>query len=73
MSDHIEQILGYPTSHFIGNAVRSYGSIIHLEDRPYVIDGIDAVLAANRPFDDVEEYGIAKLFDELVAELRMTA
>jgi PAS fold len=48
MSDHIERILGYPASHFIGNAVRSYGSIIHLEDRPYMIDGIDAALATNR-------------------------
>jgi hypothetical protein len=30
MSDHIEPILGYPASHSIGNAVPSYGSIIHL-------------------------------------------
>ena len=50
MSDHIERILGYPASDFIGNAVRSYGSIIHREDRPYVIEGIDAALGNGDPY-----------------------
>jgi histidine ammonia-lyase len=50
MSDHIERILGYPASDFIGNAVRSYGSIIHPEDRPYVIEGIDAALGDGDPY-----------------------
>ena len=33
ISDHIERICGFPPADFIGNAVRSYGSIIHHEDR----------------------------------------
>ena len=45
MSDHIERILGYPASDFIDNAVRSYGSIIHPDDRPQVIDRIDEALS----------------------------
>ncbi len=44
MSDHIEDLVGYPASDFIDNRVRSYGSIIHPEDRPYVIREVDYAL-----------------------------
>ncbi len=41
MSDHIEDLVGYPASDFIENKVRTYGSIIHPEDRPGVIREVD--------------------------------
>ncbi len=37
LSDQIEDLVGYPPSDFIGNNVRTYDSIIHPEDLPYVI------------------------------------
>jgi diguanylate cyclase (GGDEF)-like protein/PAS domain S-box-containing protein len=50
ISNHIERIVGYPASDFIDNAVRTYGSIIHPEDRPYVADEIDRALALGAPY-----------------------
>jgi histidine ammonia-lyase len=50
MSDHIERICGFPPSDFIGNAVRSYGSVIHPKDRPYVIKEIDQALEDGSPY-----------------------
>jgi len=44
MSDHIEDLIGYPASDFIENKVRTYGSVIHPEDRPYVIQEVDEAL-----------------------------
>jgi diguanylate cyclase (GGDEF)-like protein/PAS domain S-box-containing protein len=44
ISDHIERICGYPSADFIDNAARTYGSIIHPEDRPSVADEIDRAL-----------------------------
>ena len=44
MSDHIEDLVGYPASDFIDNKVRTYGSIIHPDDRPYVIREVDDAL-----------------------------
>ena len=41
MSDHIEDLVGYPASDFIDNKVRTYGSIIHPDDRPRVIREVD--------------------------------
>jgi diguanylate cyclase (GGDEF)-like protein/PAS domain S-box-containing protein len=45
MSDYMETLVGYPASDFIGNRVRTYGSIIHPDDRPFVVQEIDAALA----------------------------
>ncbi len=50
MSDHIATICGYPAADFIDNQVRTYGSIIHPDDRRYVIDGIDRALEAGSPY-----------------------
>ena len=44
MSDHIEDLVGYPATDFIDNKVRTYGSIIHPEDRPRVIREVDDAL-----------------------------
>ncbi|MGA9858346.1 MAG: EAL domain-containing protein [Solirubrobacteraceae bacterium] len=41
MSDHIERICGHPASDFVRSAVRTYGSVIHPEDRPAVRTQID--------------------------------
>src|SRR5690348_159853 len=50
MSDHIERICGFPASDFVGNKMRSYGSIIHSVDRPYVIEEIDRALKDGSPY-----------------------
>ncbi len=50
MSDHIERICGFPAADFVGNAVRTYGSIIHPEDRQYVIDEIEQALREGSPY-----------------------
>jgi len=50
MSDHVEELSGYPAGDFIGNSVRSYGSIIHPADRAYVIEVIDRALADGSPY-----------------------
>jgi histidine ammonia-lyase len=49
-SDHIEQLIGYPAEDFIGNRRRSYGSIIHPEDRVAVVDVIEAALDRGDPY-----------------------
>lgn len=36
ISEEIYRLTGYPVSDFVNNKVRSYGSIIHPQDRPYV-------------------------------------
>ncbi len=36
VSDQIEDLVGYPASDFIGNSVRTYDSVVHPEDVPYV-------------------------------------
>jgi PAS domain S-box-containing protein len=56
ISDEIEAISGYPASDFVGNAVRSYASIIHPEDRRPVADAIASSLEAADGF--VIEYRI---------------
>ncbi len=50
MSQHIEWICGYPSSDFVDNAVRSYGSIIHPDDRGSVVAGIDRALEEGSPY-----------------------
>jgi len=50
MSDHIEELCGHPAADFIENEVRTYGSIIHPDDRPYVVDRVDEALVAGTPY-----------------------
>jgi PAS domain S-box-containing protein len=50
MSAHIERICGFPASDFIDNKIRTYGSIIHAEDRPYVAEEIDRALKNGSPY-----------------------
>jgi PAS domain S-box-containing protein len=50
MSEHIERICGFPASDFIGNKTRTYGSIIHPGDRPYVVEEIDRALGNGSPY-----------------------
>lgn len=46
----ITRLTGYPVSDFIDNAVRSYASIIHPEDRLYVKREILEAIAKKNPF-----------------------
>ena len=48
LSDAIEDLTGYPASDFIGNAVRSYFSVIHPEDRAAVNETVDAAVRAGQ-------------------------
>ena len=50
ISDHIALICGYPAADFVDNAVRTYGSIIHPHDRPYVAQEIDRALQVGAPY-----------------------
>jgi PAS domain S-box-containing protein len=50
ISDEIERISGYPAADFIESARRTYGSIIHPEDRGEVDRVVRAATSANRPF-----------------------
>lgn len=47
ISDAIEEITGYPASDFIGNRVRTFGSIIHPDDTA----SLDPELAAGQPYE----------------------
>ncbi len=50
MSDSIGPITGYLASDFLDNAVRSYNSIIHPEDREYVQQTIGEHICQLRPY-----------------------
>jgi PAS domain S-box-containing protein len=50
ISDEIERISGYPAADFIESARRTYGSIIHPEDRGEVDRVVRAATSADRPF-----------------------
>ena len=50
MSDAVAEITGHPASDFIGNAVRSYASVIHEDDREAVAQTVDDALARGEPF-----------------------
>ncbi len=56
ISDHIENISGYPCSDFIGNRVRSFASIIYYEDKQMVDKAVQEGL--RRKTDFVCEYRI---------------
>jgi PAS domain S-box-containing protein len=62
VGDEIERMSGYPTSDFVGNAVRSFDSIIHPEDRDRVHREVHAALDADEPF--VLEYRIVNAAGE---------
>jgi diguanylate cyclase (GGDEF)-like protein/PAS domain S-box-containing protein len=50
ISDYIKLICGRPASDFIDNAVRTYGSIIHPHDRPFVAEEIERALKMGAPY-----------------------
>ena len=56
ISDHIEEISGYPASDFINNRVRSFDTIIHSEDKQMVSDIVQEGIEQRTPF--VIEYRI---------------
>jgi PAS domain S-box-containing protein len=58
LSDDIEEITGYPASDFVGNAVRTYASIIHPDDAPLVERTADEAVRSRSPF--VVEYRIVR-------------
>ena len=58
LSDGIEDISGYLASDFINNRVRSFGSIIHPQDRGKVEDSIWQSISTKQPY--VTEYRIVR-------------
>ncbi|MGA2527641.1 MAG: EAL domain-containing protein [Acidimicrobiales bacterium] len=62
MSDQIEDLVGYPASDFIGNKVRSYDSIVHPEDLPYMISEVNDALERGSPYS--LEYRVIHLSGE---------
>jgi PAS domain S-box-containing protein len=50
LSDAIEEISGYPASDFIDNAVRTFSSVIHPDDREQVERSVMDAVDAGRPF-----------------------
>ena len=50
IGDEIERISGYPASDFVGNRCRSFGSVIHPEDRPEVDRRVRAAVEAGEAY-----------------------
>ncbi|MCY2925892.1 MAG: PAS domain-containing protein, partial [Planctomycetota bacterium] len=50
MSDEVRNVVGYPAADFIGNAVRSFASVIHPDDRRLVEESVARGVQARRPF-----------------------
>ncbi|MBU2511362.1 response regulator [bacterium] len=50
ISNAIEEISGYPASDFIGNSVRDYASIVHLEDKTMVEQAVLNAVSYNQPY-----------------------
>ena len=50
ISDEIERISGYPPGDFVGSAERTFGSIIHPDDRDEVHRSVRAATSADRPY-----------------------
>ncbi len=63
MGDAAGHVTGYPAEEFIGNAVRSYASVIHPDDRQYVTETITEGLAVRRSF--ALEYRIVRADGEV--------
>lgn len=58
VSDAVESMTGYPPSDFVGNAVRSFDSIVEPNDRAWVRENITRAVAEQRPYSI--EYRIEK-------------
>jgi len=56
LSDSIENITGYKVSDFINNKVRSYNSIIHVDDQKKIWENIQKAIVIKEPY--VLEYRI---------------
>lgn len=50
LSDAVETITGYPASDFVDNAVRTFASVIHPEDRAYVERSVAQAVDAGQAF-----------------------
>jgi len=50
LSDEIVNIVGYPASDFIDNAVRTFQSLEHPDDHDYVADRVMESVSTGRPF-----------------------
>jgi PAS domain S-box-containing protein len=64
ISEEIRAISGYPVSDFVGNAVRTYDSLIHPEDRDEAHAAVDAAVAAHDSY--MLEYRIVNAAGEMV-------
>jgi PAS domain S-box-containing protein len=51
IGDEIERITGYPADDFIDSRRRTYGSVIHVEDRGQVERTVSEAVEAGRPFE----------------------
>ena len=51
LSDEVKRITGYPASDFIDNAVRTFASVIHPDDRDYVERSVAEAVDAHRPYN----------------------
>jgi PAS domain S-box-containing protein len=58
ISDEIEAVTGHPGSDFLGNAVRSYASVIADGDREHVFGVVEAAIENRSPF--ILEYRIVR-------------
>ncbi len=50
ISEAIADICGYPAEEFIGNAVRTFASVIHAGDRAIVADSVSESVARQQPY-----------------------
>ncbi len=68
ISDRIEEISGYPASDFVGNRVRSLGSIVHPQDAARVRDTLARAVQRVQPYDlayrIVREDGVVRWVNE---------
>jgi PAS domain S-box-containing protein len=51
IGDEIERITGYPAEDFIDNRRRTYGSVIHADDRAHVDRSVGEAVASGRQFE----------------------
>lgn len=50
VSEEIENLTGYPASHFLKNEIRTYTSIIHPDDRQVVYEKVQKAISKGMPF-----------------------
>ena len=50
LSDAIEELVGYPSSDFIGNQVRTFASVVHPDDRERLEADVAASVGDGRPY-----------------------